>query len=401
MTDNRLAGADFVRASACILVVVSHVAQRISENILLEPQSTLKFVVMMGNFGVAPFFVLSGYLLSRPFWEALDAGKPMPSLRVYALRRAARILPAFYLSMTIVLLLGLWLLKVKYDPTLLVRYVAGLLLIFDWHWLTWFPVELNPPLWSIGCEITSYALLPLFLALLFRFNIRGWPARIPWVVVIALIFGLQLWIVRNLVPDSYRRSWDFGLVGGAKTWMPNYNPIGFFAIFALGSLAAGIQVRLASLRSGLFDLLAIAGLVLAGWSISHAYPNPDGYGAGNIPYDFPWFPIGWALILIAVPSTLYLKRVSDISPIAFIARISFGIYIWHYFLMEVARVRWDRDYVYNGMTEVWPWVWISAAAVLGSVTIATVSYYFFEAPIIRWARGLEQRSPPKLAPATA
>jgi len=42
---------------------------------------------------------------------------------------------------------------------LLLRYIAGLLLVADFHWLTWFPVEFNGPLWSIARKITSYALL--------------------------------------------------------------------------------------------------------------------------------------------------------------------------------------------------------------------------------------------------
>ena len=44
--------------------------------------------------GLAVFFVLSGYLIAAPFLRALLDGEPMPSLRSYAARRFARIVPA-------------------------------------------------------------------------------------------------------------------------------------------------------------------------------------------------------------------------------------------------------------------------------------------------------------------
>jgi peptidoglycan/LPS O-acetylase OafA/YrhL len=48
------------------------------------------------------------------------------------------------------------------------------------------------------------------------------------------------------------------------------------------------------------------------------------------------------------------------------------------------------------------WAWLSAGMVVSVVIVATVSYYALEAPIIRWARGLEHRpitNAPTLSPA--
>src|SRR5690606_11727446 len=121
LSDSRLAGADFVRAAACLMVVGHHIAQRISPDILTPGQQGLAMGVQMFAFGVAAFFVLSGYLLARPFWLALDRGEPMPSLRTYAIRRGARILPAFWLNLTIVFVLSFTLLGTPFDTTLLLR----------------------------------------------------------------------------------------------------------------------------------------------------------------------------------------------------------------------------------------------------------------------------------------
>src|SRR4051812_24757077 len=60
-----------------------------------------------GRLGLFLFFVLSGCLLYRPITAAGLDGTPMPSLRVYGWRRAARILPAYYVALAGAVLL-LW-----------------------------------------------------------------------------------------------------------------------------------------------------------------------------------------------------------------------------------------------------------------------------------------------------
>lgn len=391
MTGVRLAGADFVRATACMMVLAHHVAQRVSPNTLGEFGTTSIFVQMFA-FGVGAFFVLSGYLLARPFWKALDAGEPMPSLRTYALRRGARILPGFWLALVVTFLLSFLLLGAPLDGALVLRFFAGFFLVADFHWLTWFPVEFNGPLWSIGCEITSYALLPLCLWLLFKLPFaRGWWARLVWVGVIAAVVACQFLVLSYLEPDPIRRGWEFGAVGGAKFWWPNYNPAAFYAMFAVGALAAGIQVRVASLRSIWFDAVALAGLALAVASLALNYPVSDAYGFAGIPYGFPWFPLGVATILCAMPSAVLLPRLTETRPIAYVAQVSFGIYVWHYLLMEIVRVLWENDYVYWGMRDVGAWAWISLAVVVASFVIASLSYRYIEEPIIRRARAAEKR----------
>lgn len=399
MSDNRLNGADFVRAVACLMVLAHHVAQRVSPEVLGGWAPASLFVQMFA-FGVGAFFVLSGYLLSRPFWRALDAGQPMPDLGTYALRRAARIVPGFWLALTVSFVLSFAVLGTVLDGTLVLRFVAGLAFVADFHWLTWFPVEFNAPLWSIGCEVTSYALMPLCLWLLFqRQALRGWLGRLVFVGMIAIVVWLQSLIVQ-FPPDAAGRGWEHGLVGGAKGWWPNYNPVGFFATFAVGVLAAGIQVRMGALKSLWFDGLALVGLGLAVWSLVLSYPVADAYGLAGIPYGFPLFPLGVGLFLVAMPAAKLLGRLTDNRPVAYVAKVSFGVYVWHYLLMEMVRVLWNPGYVYWGMRDVGQWALISLAVVALAFAIATLSYRWVEEPAMRWARRLEGKraEAPTLSP---
>lgn len=391
MTQQRLLGADFLRAAACLLVLMHHLAFRMDgNNIPAWARGVMDFFVM-GSFGVSVFFVLSGFLLARPFWLALDRAEPMPSLRIFTLRRAARILPGFWLALVASLVLSVTVSGSPLDGEHILRFFAGFFLVSDWHWLTLFPVDNNGPLWSIGFEVTSYLLLPFFLATLFALRLRGWMARLAWVGVIALVLALHWMVVQWAPIDEFERGWNHGLTGGAKAWMPRFNPIGFFAIFALGALAAGVQVRLGHLRHWLFDALGLLAVLAAGWvMVAHIGGLNEGFGLLGIPYGYPWMPLAICAALVTLPSSRHAGRLLDNRLSRFIAEISFGIYIWHFLVIGLmARLAPPafQSWLENGWSI---WLWSSAIAIAISLLVATLSFYLLERPMVRWARGLER-----------
>jgi peptidoglycan/LPS O-acetylase OafA/YrhL len=158
----------------------------------------------------------------------------------------------------------------------------------------------------------------------------------------------------------------------------------------------------AKYRTFWFDLIALIGVAVVVWSFRSHFPDVDSFGVANIPYAFPEFPIGVALILIGVPSSVLMPRLTEIAPVAFLARISFGIYVWHFLLLECVRVLYQPRFGYWGMVDTGQWAWLSAGVVAAAIIVATTSYYVLEAPIIRWARGFERRpanDAPTLSPA--
>lgn len=328
---DRVAGADFLRAAACLLVLIHHLILRIDLNKTegLQPMLT---ALRFGNFGVAIFFILSGFLLALPFWRSLDAGCAMPDLRTYVLRRAARIVPGYWVALTAGFLLSITLLGHALTPELVMRYVSGLFFMSQWHWRTFFPVEGNGPLWSISFEVTSYVLLPLGFLWLFAIpEKRRSPlvTRLAWLGIIAVTLLAHETFRALVPPNEIDRGWQFGMQGGAKEWMPNYNPFGFFAVFALGALAAGIQIMLPRKRQIWFDIVAFACLVTAGSQLPLSTGGPwEAYGWLGIPYAFPLFPIMIAAALVALSRSVLLAALLDNAFMRFTATVSFGIYIW-------------------------------------------------------------------------
>jgi peptidoglycan/LPS O-acetylase OafA/YrhL len=309
----------------------------------------------------------------------------MPSLTTYAMRRAARILPGFWFALTATFLLSFAVFDARLDGELVLRFVAGWLTLADWHWLTFFPVEVNSPLWSISFEVTSYLLLPLSFALVFAISARlgrGPWLPLAWLVVIALALVAHGLFTLLYPIDEVRRGWDYGLVGGAKYWMPRYNPFAFFAMFAVGALAAGVQVVWIKGRSAVFDVIALCAVA---WSIERM-----AYGLG-VPYDFPWFVLPVGLFLAVAPATVLAGRVLDNPPVRYIARISFGIYVWHYLVLELVRLFWDPELTIWTATDPVRFAVSAGVVTLVSILLAHLSYRLIEAPVIGWARGMEER----------
>src|SRR4051812_27263363 len=119
--------------------------------------------------GVPVFFVLSGFLLTRPYVLAGVHGIAGPRTRAYLWRRALRILPAYWLVVGAALLLlpgndgaspVTWLRHL----TLTQMYTPG-----------WFADGLNPT-WSLCTEAAFYLLLPVLGAGLVRL-VRARPER--------------------------------------------------------------------------------------------------------------------------------------------------------------------------------------------------------------------------------
>jgi len=388
---NRLHGADFLRAVACLAVLMHHLSFRMDIDRVPElAQPIIRFLVM-GSFGVTIFFVLSGYLLARPFWVALDGGKAMPSLRIYWIRRLARIVPGFWLALVASLLLDLWLGSATLDGQTMIRVISGAFLFSDWHWVTLFPVDNNGPLWSIGFEVTSYMLLPLCFFLIFPMGRGGWAARLSWLAVIAVVLVLHTLIVAYAPIDEVERGWDHGLVGGAKAWMPRYNPIGFFAIFGIGALAAGVQVMLAGRRHAAFDLIGIGAVLALGMIVGmHVGGLSEGFGWLGIPYAFPAMPLATGVALVALSLSRHAGQMLDSPPVRFVARISFGIYIWHFLIMWLAP-RVVPNAFNTGGPDGWTnWLLTSAGVIAVTLVVATASFYLVEQPAVRWARRLER-----------
>src|SRR5262245_48380037 len=92
---------DGLRAVAATMVLVSHTSFLSGFN----GRGEIGRVFARFDMGVALFFIISGFLLYRPFVSARLDGRAAPRVLRYARRRVLRIVPAYWLALTV---LAIW-----------------------------------------------------------------------------------------------------------------------------------------------------------------------------------------------------------------------------------------------------------------------------------------------------
>lgn len=152
---NAIPSLDGLRGVAVALVFLRHAAYLAGYRDDLPPG--VRAFMLNGWVGVDLFFVLSGFLISRPFIH----GQPF-HWRDYIARRSLRIIPAYVFVLAIVVTAPF----LAVDRELLAFRVAYHLLFLQ----DYLGSNLLVVLWSLGVEEKFYLLAPLLLPWILRFR---------------------------------------------------------------------------------------------------------------------------------------------------------------------------------------------------------------------------------------
>ncbi len=290
----RLHALDGLRGLAAVAVVVLHVWMYTDAN-FPAPGRTDALDRAIGELRIAVelFFVLSGFLLAQPWIAAARGQREPPALGRYALRRLARIAPAYWVAV-----MGtVWLLHgtghgreiALHDVPKFVLFMANV-----------FPEtrnQLDPPMWSLHIEVSFYVVLPLIGLGLMR-------ASRPLLVCAALIAAGLVWTTAGVL-DAWPPE---------ATWtLPSY----------LGAFTCGIAAALLAHRRPP-RLVAVAGVALV---LANAVWHSGGTGwEGHAVADLP-ASIGFGALIWSVATRP--GRVLGGAPLRALGTLSYGIYLWH------------------------------------------------------------------------
>jgi peptidoglycan/LPS O-acetylase OafA/YrhL len=366
---------DTLRAVGAICVVTTHVAFWSGDYTGHGVVSTL---LARLDVGVAIFFVLSGFLLSRAWLVAAADGGSRPAVGRYFWKRMLRITPPYVIAVVLALTF------VHANDDLSAGRWASTLLMLETYRFDTFPAGLTQ-MWSLAVEVAFYIVLPLLM-----FVLVGRHSLSPRRVVGGLLMLCA-------VSVGWHLAWA-GHVGQGQPleWLP-----AFLTWFAGGIFLAHVDVlhrrgRRTRMTDALVALarqpgscwVVVAGLMLVAATplagpVLFAAPTP----AESLTKHLLYAAIGFFVVLtgvFAVPGSRYTQLMGH--PLCRrLGWISYSIFCFH--LPALHLVMWLTGWELFAGRGVQIWL-------LGmgfTLVAAELCYRFVERPALR-LKGLGMRT---------
>jgi peptidoglycan/LPS O-acetylase OafA/YrhL len=364
---------DSMRAIAALSVFAGHTVTGVYA-VTAHPTLFL-WAVQLSYEGVAIFFLISGFLLYRPFLTARRDGKPL-RLVEYGKRRVLRIVPAYWVALTIFIAAG-WVSGVT----------AGNWWIFYLFGQIYSPVNIGHGIgvaWTLCIEVTFYAALPLFVLLCARLARRRGSFR-PDVVLIVLLAAGSL---------AFRAHFSaFTQVATVSTLA------GTFFWFALGMGVAVCSVELEGRPSvGRLPEWAATWWPVASWAVAvllfvllhQVERNTSALGVrGSVVLTHALY--GLIALFILLPAVFAehargpVQAFLRVRVLAWIGLISYAFYLYHTIVIQQL-----NDVVSDaGLSARYAIVAVGSFFI--TLACSAASYYLLERPVMRWGRSSSRR----------
>lgn len=313
-----------LRGIAAVVVILSHFANAFFPAAAINPtdpthnayewwfHNTPLGIVLAGNFAVCLFFVMSGYVLVRPYFLA----KRSEVLVSAAYRRYFRLMPPAALSVLIALLL----MKLHLFTNQAVVPLSG-----SYHWLNalWnFPPSIKVALYQ--------AFAGSFLANQVSFNPLLWTMTVEFlgsmlIFGVASVFGNQpkRWLVYAALAIIFARTYYLGFIVGMA--LADY--------FSAPGAVARIHVR-----ERYLTLLLVTGLLLGAYP-SDGYASISWYKSLVIPFLNSaqlislWHTIGATFVVGSILIWTRAKSLLSHRSVVFLGRMSFSLYLTHLIIL--------------------------------------------------------------------
>lgn len=395
----RFALVDSLRAFAVLGVLVNHVAAITGE--VNRPTFGQVFPVL-SNQALTLFFLVSGFLLYRPFVAARRRGRPSPGVARYARRRALRIAPAYWTALTVLAL------------------YPGVVGAFSGDWWRYYLLAQGywtrtvgggiPSAWSLTAEVGFYIALPVWALLVRRVGARLAPDRwlrtevVGLAAVAAAGIAVQVAASRLLISDLFVTT-----LPGESVWFALGMALAVASVAEEGRERPSVAGRLVADHPGLCWLGALACLIGA---VLVLHPG----GVFNIVLSLRTRqPIARTLgsialtagccALVAAPAVFgtraggTARRLLAWRPLALLGLISYGVYLYH---LTVAELLWESHDPFHfsaaglGLVDRIRGSHVATLALLAgtlavSVILAALSYRFVELPFLRRKEPRPQR----------
>jgi len=364
---------DGLRFVAFLLVLLHHLPP-LADPGLPRLSSVFAGIHTLGWIGVDLFLCLSAFLLTRlAILERVRSGTI--SLRRFWMRRILRIWPLYFLALFIGFVVMPWLGPPSVGPSFgseayddMVRlHLLPLALFVDNYasGLFNYPASLALNLlWTISLEEQFYLALPLILPLLFALG-----SRARWALILGFVaygIGLRAAVIAMGLPHiafyanpfTHAEPMIAGMVLAFLVGHARLDVLRHWWVPIPAVLLIALQLSLPTIFERSFHMLWQFGAIAAaiGMIVGHLAVNPDSL----------------------------LARGLGSAPVAWAGRISFGLYVYHHWILGIA-----ATLVPATNTDVRPWLFFFAASLAATIVISALSYYLYERPFLLLKRRFE------------
>jgi peptidoglycan/LPS O-acetylase OafA/YrhL len=355
---------DCLRGIAALMVLAFHVFYftHWPQTDTLNP---FYWLARKGWMGVDLFFVLCGCVITYSL-ASLMTQDPQSCMQKFLLRRAARILPLYYITVIVCVIFEIIWQKFSlgHDGAVLLRYL---------FLLQSFPSSsygsINGPNWSIGIEIQFYLLMMLIIPIVLK-------ASYLRILILGLLFA---WISKALI-YTYLGQANLNVSAGMQ-YFCQLPPM--FDAFTVGIILGKFLFQDAKVwlprlwvyrwQVWTFSTLFLSTILVAWWSVDNAmqYPVFHIFMRSLLGISFGLIILSLALLEYNIPKAADgLMRI-----FIYLGTISYGIYLWHYLVIK-ALVKYTH----------WEPHTILYASILFTLIIASLSWHVLEKPFIRMAK---------------
>ena len=420
---------DGFRAVSIILVLVFHFWQQT----WIFPAVKLPFLKFIGitqidftSFArtgylfVDMLILISGFLLFLPIAGNIVLGKPIEKWGVYFRKRAARILPSYFLCIITVFLYEISMHGYG-DPTDWHRAFKDLLLhsvfLHTWTLDSYLNSKLNTVLWTLGVEIWFYLLFPIIASFIKRRKSENGslPAVLRTVLTVLIMIGLSLVYIFLFVLnkdssavqsiDAFLSARKLGFTASYTAMVINQLPA-FLGTYAIGFIGAVFYTLTASRikRRWWISLVATAISILLIWALVKnvnmlSHLPADQAQIWQVKMRMPLSCLFMLLILFASYSAGWFRFLFSNPVMRFVSAISYNLYIWHQWLAVKIKYDWRIPF-WTGDDP--PNQWGSAAGkswssryalviTLAAFGLAILITFLFERPLANMINGKKRK----------
>jgi peptidoglycan/LPS O-acetylase OafA/YrhL len=347
----RLDSLTGLRAAAAGVVLLSHVRWLIPDDPLFHLAGrpiNARIVLQQGDVGVSLFFLLSGFVL-------LWSHRPDDAVTRFWGRRFGRIYPSHVVVWAVWVALAA---ATVLPATSLGPALADLLLVQSWVPDPRYYLGVNPPTWSLSCEVLFYALFPAIALVLLRLRDRAVGAVAVGAGALALAIPVACTVLDGRI-DGYYFSYVF--------------PPSRVPEFVLGA-ALALLVRRGHLRR------VPLGWAMAAAAVAYLIAGRTPRILSNVAVTL----VPFVLLLVAAAGadlagrpSLWRHRV-----LRHLGEISLAVYLVQYGVIEVLRPTRGPE----GAATFAGGLALSALAIALTLVLAEVLHHVVERPAERWFR---------------